>query len=214
MFKIAKKIKKIIIFIIIIFLLGITILGVLTTKYPIGYKSLIIKYSNEYNVDPFLIASVINVESRYDKDAISKKDAKGLMQIGPNTGKWASEVLKIDNYTEDKLFDPDINIRIGAWYLNTLFKEFNEDLNLVLAAYNAGSGNVNKWLADKEYCADGVNLTNIPFKETEEYLVKVENNYRVYSRLYKRYIMNEDHKDYSYIDIIHYIRKTIKEIIQ
>jgi len=214
LFKIAKKIKKIIISFILIFILAIIILGVITTKYPIGYKSLIIKYSNEYNVDPFLIASIINVESRYNKDAVSKKDAKGLMQIGPNTGEWASEVLNIDNYSGEKLFDPEINIRIGTWYLNTLFKGFNEDLNLVLAAYNAGSGNVNKWLSNKDYSIDGTNLTNIPFKETEEYLVKVENNYKVYSRLYKRYIMNESQKDYFYIDLIHYIRKMIKGIIQ
>ena len=73
MFKIAKKMKKAITSFIVLSILVIIVLGILTTKYPIGYKPLIAKYSKEYKMDPFLIASIINVESNYDKDAISKK---------------------------------------------------------------------------------------------------------------------------------------------
>ncbi|WP_229768585.1 lytic transglycosylase domain-containing protein [Tissierella pigra] len=214
MFKIRKLIKKTIIFFTIIILIIVGGLVVLTTKYPIGYKSAIVKYSNEYNLDPYLVASIINVESKYDKNAISSKEAKGLMQIAPQTGQWAGEVLGIENYNAEMLFDPEVNIRIGTWYLNNLFTEFNGDLDLVLAAYNAGSGNVSKWLDNEEYCRDGVTLSVIPFKETKDYLVKIQDNYKVYSSVYKEYIMNPTDKDSLYINLLHNIRRVLKELMR
>lgn len=214
MFKIIKKIKKLIGFVTFIFLIAIMGLVFLTTNYPIGYKSMILEYSKEYNLDPYLVASIINVESKFDKDAISQKDARGLMQISPSTGKWGSEVLEIESYKEDILFDPETNIRIGTWFLSTLFKEFDGNLDLVLAAYNAGSGNVNKWLNDEKYIDDKNNLAIIPFKETEEYLVRVNKSYKVYSTVYKKYIMNPSDKDSFYINLLHNIRKLVKEIIR
>lgn len=214
MSKIIKKIKKLIIFMTIIFIIVTIGLVLLTTNYPIGYKSIIVEYSKEYNLDPYLVASIINVESKYDKDAISQKEAKGLMQIAPQTGKWASEVLGLENYNEDILFDPETNIRIGTWYLSTLFKEFNNNLDLVLASYNAGSGNVNKWLSDEKYSNDKTSLVTIPFQETEDYLLRVRKNYKIYSIVYKKYMMNPSDRDSFYINLLHNIRKIIKEIIR
>ncbi len=188
---------------------------IVSVFYPIGYKNIINKYSKEYNVDPYLVVSIINVESKYNKDAISNKDARGLMQIGPQTGQWAAEFLKIDNYNESKLFDPEINIRIGIWYIDQLKKEFGDRTDLVLAAYNAGSGNVNKWLLDEKHSKDG-RLTNIPFSETDDYLNKVKKNYRVYKLLYKSYMEKPDTIYSIYIDAIINIRsiliKTLKSL--
>ena len=82
------------------------------------------------------------------------------------------------------LFDPEINIEFGCWYLNNLLSEF-DDLSLALAAYNGGSGNVTKWLNDPEYSSDGENLTYIPFKETKKYVDKVSTRYNVYKFLYE-----------------------------
>lgn len=182
-------------------------------RYPMGYKEIVIKRSNEYNLDPYLVASIINVESSYDPNAISIKEAKGLMQIGPQTGKWASEVLGIENYKEEMLFDPEVNIKIGTWYLNRLLKEFNQDLDLVLMSYNAGSGNVNKWLNNKEYCSDGVNIDNIPFKETENYIQRINKNYKIYKLMYGKYLADSKNHNF-YINLITNIRKTVKAIIQ
>ncbi|WP_313756299.1 lytic transglycosylase domain-containing protein [Tissierella sp.] len=214
MFKIIKEIKKLIILTTFLFLIIVVGLTFLTIRYPIGYKNIIVKYSKEYKLDPYLVASIINVESKYDKDAISQKNARGLMQISPSTGKWASEVLKIENYSEDILFEPEINIKIGTWYLSTLFKEFNDNVDSVLAAYNAGSGNVSKWLNDEEYSCDNNTLSMIPYKETEDYLVRVKKSYNVYSKIYKQYIMNSKGSDSFYINILNNIRKIIKEIIR
>ena len=94
------------------------------------------------------------------------------MQISSTTGWWASEVLSIENFSLDMLFEPDRNIMIGTWYLNMLSKEFDDNLKLILAAYNGGSGNVNKWLEDDRYCEDGKTLKKIPFKETDQYVEK------------------------------------------
>ena len=95
MFKTFKSLIKAITFLIIV---SIGIGVVITTLYPIGYKDFINKYAEEYNVDPFLVAAIINVESKYDKDAVSNKGAMGLMQLMPTTGDWAAEVLQLENY--------------------------------------------------------------------------------------------------------------------
>ena len=181
-----NKILKLLLIIIILFVIIIFAKTMyLTIKYPILYTNFIKEYSNQFNVDPYLVASIINVESSYDKKAISNKEARGLMQISKTTGQWASEELLIENFNLELLFQPEINIMIGSWYLNKLSEEFNGNTQLILAAYNGGSGNVRKWLNDKEYCEDGVYLKKIPFKETEDYVVKVLGNYDIYKKLYK-----------------------------
>ncbi|SHJ76237.1 soluble lytic murein transglycosylase [Caminicella sporogenes DSM 14501] len=178
------------IFILFIIVLSLQILLVsvkftLKMVYPFHYRHLIEKYSREYNLDPLLVAAIIKVESKFNEKAVSIKGAKGLMQISSITGKWASEELKIENYTEEMLFNPDINIKIGCWYLNLLNKQFNNNLSLVLAAYNGGSGNVSKWLKDIRYSEDGINLKNIPFVETKGYVKKVHKSFKIYRYLYK-----------------------------
>ena len=74
---------------------------------------------------------------------------------------------------------------MGCWYLSDLKKEFNGNMDLVLAAYNGGRGNVEKWLKDSNTSPDGQNLKNIPFKETDKYVKKVNTNYNIYKYLYK-----------------------------
>ena len=153
--------------------------------YPLSYKGLIHKYAKEYNIDPYLVAAIINVESNFNKNAISPKEARGLMQISATTGEWAARDLNIENFHLDLLYEPEINIRIGTWYLDQLNREFGDKIQLILAAYNGGSGNVNKWLQDENYCEDGESLKKIPFKETEQYIEKVLKNQNIYKRLYK-----------------------------
>lgn len=182
----------------------------LSIQYPIGYVDNIIENAVKYKVDPYLIASMINVESRYDEKAISQKGAKGLMQITESTGKWASEEIGLKNYSDKRLYEPEININIGTWYINRLYKEFDGDLELVLAAYNAGSGNVRKWLKDKNYSSDGKELDNIPFKETRDYLLRVEKNYKRYKALYSGKFENKDLNENNYISYIHEIKRFLK----
>ena len=139
----------------------------LKRTYPMRYKDVILQYSLEYELDPYLVFAVIWVESRFDSAATSRQGARGLMQIVPTTGSWAAEKLGIEEYDDDSLYDPDINVKIGCWYISYLKKLFSEDMNLVLAAYNGGSGNVRKWLNDSRYSRDGKTLDKIPFNETK-----------------------------------------------
>lgn len=154
--------------------------------YPIKYKALIENYSAEYNLDPLLVTAVIKAESKFNPNALSRKGAIGLMQIIPKTGRWAAGEIGIKNFEAEDLYSPEINIRIGCWYLNNLRKEFGNNLQLVLAAYNGGSGNVTKWLQNEEYSIDGNKLDNIPFPETRLYVQKVERFYVKYRELYQR----------------------------
>ncbi|KZL93823.1 lytic transglycosylase domain-containing protein [Clostridium magnum] len=159
--------------------------NIVKTFFPLKYSENIIKYSKEYNLDPFLVAAVIKTESNFDEGAKSNKNAYGLMQITPDTAEWAAEKMNINSFKTEMLYNPDFNIRMGCWYLNNLKEEFNDNNELVLAAYNGGRGNVQKWLKSAEHSVDGKNLHYIPFKETDKYIKKVKVNYNIYKYLYK-----------------------------
>lgn len=181
--------KKILITILVTAILMIVMINSATwlvkIVYPVYHNDIILKYTDEYNVDRYLIAAIIRVESKFYHKAKSSKGAIGLMQISPPTGEWAAKELGIENYTPEKLFDPETNIRIGCWYVSVLEKEFGYNFKTVVAAYNGGSGNVNKWLQNSEYSSDGKNLDYIPFEETRQYVEKVLRDYKVYVRIYR-----------------------------
>lgn len=182
-YKNKKKLKKILL-VVIIAIIVTNFKIILRSFFPLEYKESILKYSELYNVDPNLVASVINTESKFDANAISSKGAMGLMQIMPETGVWIAELLQIDNFQESMIINPDININLGTWYINKLSDDFNGNYDLVLASYNGGPGNVTKWLEDDEYSDDGTSLKDIPFSETKTYVKKVKSNYHIYKYLY------------------------------
>lgn len=153
--------------------------------YPIKYKAYIEEYSYEHNLDPWLVVSVIFTESGFDERATSSKDARGLMQITPETGKWISEQMKLKDYDSEQLYDPETNIKLGCWYIDNLKTQFDNRLPLVIAAYNGGRGNVTKWLNDERYSEDNVTLKRIPFEETENYVKKVFKTHERYKKIYK-----------------------------
>ena len=153
--------------------------------YPVKYIDFVRHYSQKYDIDPYLVMAIIKTESSFKPDAVSPKNARGLMQISERTGRWGAERLKLDNYSNESLFSPEINIFIGCWYLSVLYGEFGNNDELVLAAYNGGSGNVTQWLKDPDLSPDGKSLDKIPFKETEQYLKKVKNSHKIYKKLYE-----------------------------
>lgn len=154
--------------------------------FPLRYSEYIIKYSEEYKLSPYLVAAVIKTESNFRPTARSNKNANGLMQITPSTAEWAAKKMGVKGYKDEMLSDPEFNIRMGCWYLDNLKKEFDGNMDLVLASYNGGRGNVQKWLADREHSKDGKNLYYIPFKETDEYVKKVKSSYNIYKFLYEK----------------------------
>jgi soluble lytic murein transglycosylase len=153
-------------------------------RYPLKYEDHIRKYAEEYSVDPYLAASLIWVESGFETEAVSGRNARGLMQILPSTAAWGAEKMGLAGYEEAMLLDPEKNIRIGCWYLGYLSNQFPGSMQLTLAAYNGGIGNVQKWLQDKAYSKDGKQLDHIPFPETRNYVLKVMHAYEIYKEIY------------------------------
>lgn len=182
------KIKKRIRFIFLFLAASAAIIFILDNAairlYPVKYSDIVQIYSQKYELDPLLVFAIIKVESNFKPDAVSPKNAMGLMQITEKTGSWGARKLNITKYDNSMLYLPETNIRIGCWYLSTLYNEFGET-DLVLAAYNGGSGNVKQWLGDSNYSASGKSLDLIPFKETALYLNKVKNSYNIYKKLYE-----------------------------
>ncbi len=105
------------------------------------------------------------------------------MQIMPDTGMWIAQQLQCEEFNKELLFDPEINIRFGTWYLGNLNQEFGDELIVVLAAYNAGRGTVNKWLKE-DWDGKEQTIDKIPYKETREYLKAILRVYKFYKRLY------------------------------
>ncbi|MCX7842769.1 MAG: lytic transglycosylase domain-containing protein [Clostridia bacterium] len=173
---------------ILIFFIGIAVIMQYSGRliYPMKYRDYVFFYSEKYNIDPFLVFAIIKAESNFNSKATSKRNARGLMQITDRTGRWGAEKLGIGDFMAEDLYDPETNISIGCWYLAHLMKQFDGDVDLVIAAYNGGSGKVSEWLKNKEYSDTGENLDRIPFSETRIYLDRVRNNYTIYKELYEK----------------------------
>lgn len=146
--------------------------------FPSTYKRQVEEYSLKYGIDKNLIYSVIKAESNFNKTAHSTKGAKGLMQLMDETAAWCS---KKGNIPCEDIYNISTNIEIGTYYLSYLFKKYDGDETLAIAAYNAGQGRVDKWLSDPEISPDGEHLETIPFEETDNYIKKINFYKKIYS---------------------------------
>ncbi len=177
-----QKIFATIVFFTVIVIMIICFINFLDNKfYPVYFEEDIISSANEFEIEPYLIASLINVESSFKQFAQSKKGAVGLMQLLPSTAEWIAPKVGLKNFENCMLTSPSINIRLGTYYLRYLFDKFN-NYETALCAYNAGEGTVMFWLSKNEYSNDGKKVTNIPFKETKNYLEKLEKNIEKYKK--------------------------------
>lgn len=153
-------------------------------QYPVKYEHFVDKYSEKYNLDRYLVFAVIRTESRFDVYAVSSAEAKGLMQLTDETGSDCAKKMGLKSYTNDMLFDPETNIRIGCFYLSSLIKRYGNNINTALAAYNGGPGNVDEWLANTEYSDGSGGLKTVPFQETKNYVRRVTEAAEMYRSLY------------------------------
>ena len=179
----TKKIKIIIVVTIIaaVIILASIFINKLMIKilYKKEYSEYVTRYSQEYNVDENLIYALIKAESNFEVEAVSNREAKGLMQLMYSTAKEVAIQNGIQ-LTEENILEPDININIGTKYISTLLEKY-KSVEVALAAYNAGSGNVDKWIDNGTIKADGSDIENIPFKETNNYVRKIMRDYKIYS---------------------------------
>ena len=157
---------------------------ILKYMYPIKYENIVEKYSREYNLDKYLIYSVIKTESKFNEKAVSNANAKGLMQLMDETALYVNEKASFGYNLPDDIYNPEVNISLGCWYLKNLLEKYNNDITLAITAYNGGEGNVEKWLEDNKLSDGDGGLLDIPFKETKGYVDKVLNAYERYIEIY------------------------------
>ena len=171
----------------VLFLVLIIVLVSIPLKksmYPVKYKNVVETCCREYSLDKNLVYAIIKTESNFKKDALSHKGAKGLMQVTDDTAKWCIEKFNLS--VSDDVYDERSNITIGCAYLSYLMEHFSGEISSAVAAYNAGQGNVSKWLSDKRYSDDGKTLKNIPYEETREYVKKVLKRRDIYIQMYEK----------------------------
>ena len=156
--------------------------SILKTLYPTDYGNFVEKYTKENNLPEYFVYAVIECESGYDEKAVSYADARGLMQLTPETFRWLQS-KKGEKLGEEMLFDPETNIKYGSYFYGILFDIYKDEATAI-AAYHAGMGNVSKWLKDERYSLDGKTLYDIPFSTTKKYVNKVIKTQNIYSKLY------------------------------
>jgi soluble lytic murein transglycosylase len=143
-------------------------------RYPLRYEQIVRGHARNYDLDPALLAAVIYQESKFRADAKSSSGAIGLMQLRPQTAEGIAIRTGGTNFQVSDLYNPEINVRYGSWYLRHLLDRYGDEKD-ALAAYNAGQRNVDEWRAEGE---------GIQFPETRAYVDRVEHLKGVYARAY------------------------------
>jgi soluble lytic murein transglycosylase len=144
-------------------------------RYPLEYDHIVRGHAEQYELDAALLAAVIYRESEFDADARSSSGAIGLMQLLPDTAEGIAQLTGGSRFEVDDLYDPEINVRYGSFYLRRLLRKYDDE-RLALAAYNAGQANVDEWIAEGE--------DEIPFPETREFVENVLEAREIYARAY------------------------------
>jgi soluble lytic murein transglycosylase len=161
----------------ILIISGLAGKGIKEVALPLKHEDIIRQQSQEKGVDAALIAAVIYTESQF-VDQTSHADARGLMQITPETAKEIEKLSGGTTFNLEDLRDPELNIRYGTYYLKHLLDLYDGDVVAALAAYNAGPGNADTW------GGSGMTAEDITFPETRAYVENVLEKQREYKHEY------------------------------
>jgi soluble lytic murein transglycosylase len=154
--------------------------------FPLPWRADLERYSAANGLDPMLMAALIRQESEFNPRAVSRARAYGLTQVLPSTGRQLSRRLGISRFRADRLFDPSLNLRLGAHHLRSLLDTHDGRWEVTLAAYNAGKSRTDVWQSWYDYREPAEFVETIPFTETRTYVAVVLRNADVYRRLYRR----------------------------
>ena len=171
-----KKGRNLIVILVIVILLALFCAEpikqqITKSVYKKEYSEYVTKYAEQYGVEENLIYALIKAESNFNPDAVSHQNAKGLMQLMQSTAEDLAKKSKI-NLNNENILEPEVNIQLGTQYIASLLNKY-DCVEVALAAYNAGSGNVDKWISAGKIKADGSDIENIPYKETNTYVRKI-----------------------------------------
>ena len=149
------------------------------------YKRQVEQWAAEYELDPLLVYAFIRTESGFDPAATSSVEARGLMQMTEETFIWLrSKIAPDEGLTFDNLYDPDVSIRFGCYYIHLCMERYGGDVATVAAAYHSGWGTVDNLLRMEEHSSDGQTLKGFPYNQMHHYVEKITASYAVYTRLY------------------------------
>ena len=151
---------------------------------PLRHDDIIRQQAREKGLDPALIAAVIYAESRFRDGQTSPAGAEGLMQLTPATARYIARKSGGTQFVVDDLGTPQVNIAYGAYYLRYLLSRYDGNEDFALAAYNAGAGNVDRWIAAARAHDRAMTTTAIPYAETRAYVERVERVRGQYRRAY------------------------------
>ena len=152
--------------------------------FPLPYEKDLVRSAKQQNLDPYMVAALIRQESEFDPQALSAKNAYGLTQVEPATGRALARRAGIKRFSNRSLFQPAINLKLGAYYLRALLDQWGGQWEQTLASYNAGKSRVNDWITWNQYQEPAEFVESIPFTETREYVEAVLRNATVYRQLY------------------------------
>jgi soluble lytic murein transglycosylase len=152
--------------------------------FPIPFRDALEQNARLSALDPYLVAALIRQESEFNPRAVSHSRAYGLTQVLPGTGRQLSRKMDLHGFRTAMLFTPDINLRIGTFYLRLLLDQLQGQWEETLASYNAGKGRVTQWLALAQFSEPAEFVESIPIAETRNYVQTVLRNADVYRRLY------------------------------
>jgi soluble lytic murein transglycosylase len=150
---------------------------------PLRHDDIIRQQAADKDLDPALIAAVIYEESRF-RDQTSHAGARGLMQITPQTADAIAKHSGGTRFTQEDLSDPQINIAYGSYYLRLLLDHYDQNETLAIAAYNAGMGNVDRWVDEAGGEETFKSAEHIPFPETRAYVENVMDRRQDYRQNY------------------------------
>ena len=151
--------------------------------YPVPFRESLLQNGNAA-VDPRFVLSIARQESRFQADAKSVAAARGMMQFIASTANDIAAQLKLQNFQQDDLYNPDTSIRLGSQYLANLFQQFPNQPQAVAGAYNGGAENLARWIARSRANEADRYVPEIGFSQTKDYVYKVLTNYWNYQRLY------------------------------
>ena len=150
---------------------------------PLRHEDIIRQQAADKELDPALIAAVIYEESRF-RDQTSHAGARGLMQVTPATADFIAQRSGGTAFTSEDLATPQVNISYGAYYLRYLLDRYGDDQTLAIAAYNAGEGQLDRWVEEVGGTDDFDASEDIPFPETHAYVENVEERQKEYRKNY------------------------------
>ncbi len=151
------------------------------TLFPLPFIEPVVNWSQQRQLNPLLVMALIRQESRFEPEIRSIAGATGLMQVMPGTGQWIADKIQLKDYN---LKNPNDNVKLGTWYLDYTHQEYSNHSLLAVASYNAGPGNVAKWIREYSFTDADAFIEEIPFSETKGYVEAVFENYWNYLRLY------------------------------